>query len=87
MTAPKDLEIYQVGTLTKMMNSIPKSFASHMITKLALIQYNIASSFPILLQGNRYFLLIIERFTRTNLVLILKEKSDAKASQRLEEGC
>jgi hypothetical protein len=44
---PKDLEICQVCAITKMKNSIPKTLADHMITKLALIQFDIAGPFPI----------------------------------------
>jgi hypothetical protein len=61
-----------------MTNSISKTLTDHMITKLTLIQFDIASPCPILLQGNRYFLCIIDSFIWKNWVLDLNEKSDAK---------
>jgi hypothetical protein len=75
---PKDLDICEVCAITKMKNSIPKTLANHMISKLTLIQVDIAGPFLTSLQGNRYFLLIIDSFTCKNWVLVLKEKSDAK---------
>jgi hypothetical protein len=43
---PKDLEICEIYAIAKMKNSIPKTLADHMVSKLALIQFNIADSFP-----------------------------------------
>jgi hypothetical protein len=63
--------------ITKMINSIAKTLADHMITKLVIIQFDITSPFRISLQRKRYFLLIIACFTRKNWVQVLKEKSDA----------
>jgi hypothetical protein len=80
---PTDLEICEVCAIAKMKNSISKTLANHMVSKLSLIQLDIAGPFPTSLQGNRYFLLIIDSFTRKNWILVLKEKSDAKSS--LEE--
>jgi hypothetical protein len=80
---PKDLDRREVCTIAEMKTSIPKTFANYMISKLAFIQLDIAGPFPTSLQGNRYFLLIIDCFTCKNWVLLVKEKSDAKKS--LEE--
>jgi hypothetical protein len=80
---PKDLKICEGYAITKMKNSIPKTLANHMVSKLSLIQFDITSPFPTSVQGNRYFLLIIDSFTRKNWILVLKEKSDAKSA--LEE--
>jgi hypothetical protein len=80
---PKDLKIYEVCAIAKMKNTIPKTLANHMISKLTLIQFDIASPFPTSLQGNRYFLLIIDSYTCKNWVLVLKEKGYAKRA--LEE--
>jgi hypothetical protein len=59
---------------------MPKTLADYRITMRTLIQFDIASPFPILLERNRYFLLIIDNYTRTNWVLVLKEKSDANGA-------
>jgi hypothetical protein len=66
-----------------MKNSIPKTLAAHMVSKLALIQFDIAGPCPTSLQGNRYFLIIIDSFTRKNWVHGLKVKSDG--NRALEE--
>jgi hypothetical protein len=68
---PKNLDICEVCAIAKMKNSIPKILADH-------IQFDIAGPFPTSLQGNRYFLLIVDSFTSKNWVLVLKEKNDAK---------
>jgi hypothetical protein len=73
---PKDLNICEVCAIATMKNSIPKTLADHMVSKLALIQFDIAGPYLISLQRNRYFLLINESFTCKNWVLVLKEKSD-----------
>jgi hypothetical protein len=77
---PKDLEICEVYAIAKMKNSIPKPLANHTVSKLSLIQFDIAGPFPTPLEGNRYSLLIIDSFTRKNWILVLKEKWDAKSA-------
>jgi hypothetical protein len=66
-----------------MKNSIPKTLADHMVSKLDLIQFDIGGSFATSLQENRYFLLMIDSDTRKNSVLVLQEKGNAKKA--LEE--
>jgi hypothetical protein len=75
---PEDLDICEVCAIAKMTNSIPKTRADHMVSKLALIQFDIAGPVPKSLNGNRYFILIVDCFTRNNWVLVLNKKSDAK---------
>lgn len=75
---PKELRICEVCAISKMKNSISKVLADHIASKIALVQLDIAGPFPESLQGNRYFLLIVDSFTHKNWVLVLKAKSDAK---------
>jgi len=72
------MEPCEVCALTKMKNSIPKQLREHKATKLALIQFDIAGPFPTSLRGNRWFLLIIDSYTRKNWVIPLKHKGDAQ---------
>lgn len=60
-----------------MTNLIPKLLSEHKAFLLALIQFDIAGPFPISLRGNRYFMLIIDSWSRMNWILALKHKSDA----------
>jgi hypothetical protein len=71
------MEVCEVCALTKIRNSIPKQLREHKATKLALIQFDIAGPFPTSLRGNRWFLLIIDSYTRKNWVIPLKHKGDA----------
>jgi hypothetical protein len=75
---PEKMEPCEVCALTKMRNSIPKQLREHKATKLALIQFDIAGPFPTSLRGNRWFLLIIDSYTRKNWVIPLKHKGDAQ---------
>jgi Reverse transcriptase (RNA-dependent DNA polymerase)/gag-polypeptide of LTR copia-type len=75
---PSKKEICEVCSLTKMTNLIPKQLSPHKLSKLALIQFDVAGPFPISLRGNRYFMLIIDSWTREEWVLCLKQKSDAQ---------
>ncbi|KAF7578672.1 UBN2 multi-domain protein [Pyrenophora tritici-repentis] len=75
---PEKIEICEVCSLTKMKNSIPKQLREHKATKLALVQFDIAGPFPTSLRGNRWFLLIIDSYTRKNWVIPLKKKGDAQ---------
>ena len=52
-------DICEVYAITKITNLIPKLLSKHKAFLLALIQFDIASLFLIILRGNRYFLLII----------------------------
>jgi hypothetical protein len=72
---PKDLKIFEICAIAKMNNTISKTLANYMVSKLALIQFDIAGPFPTSFQGNRYFLLIIDSYICKNWVLVLKEKS------------
>ena len=63
---PTEREICEVCALTKMKNRIPKTLSEHKDHKLALIQFDIAGPFPKTIRGNRYFLLIIDNYTRKN---------------------
>ncbi|KAI0999756.1 hypothetical protein K3495_g8444 [Podosphaera aphanis] len=80
---PKDVDICKVCALANMRNSIPKTLANHVASKLALVQFDIAGPFPTSLQGNRYFVLMIDVFTRKNWVRVLKTRGEAKIA--LEE--
>src|SRR4029077_11604433 len=71
-------QIADVCSLTKMTNLIPKQLSPHKLSKLALIQFDVAGPFPISLRGNRSFMLIIDSWTREEWVLCLKQKSDAQ---------
>lgn len=77
---PKHREICDVCQLTKMTNKFPNLLSDHKSSRLSLIQLDIAGPFPKSLRGNRYFLLIIDSFSRKNWVIPLKQKSDAISS-------
>ena len=74
---PSVREVCEVCTLTKMTNRIPTTLSDHKDETLKLIQFDIAGPFPKTIRGNRYFLLIIDSFTRKNWIIPLKQKSDA----------
>jgi hypothetical protein len=80
---PEKKEICEVCALTKMRNSIPKQLRDHKAEKLALVQFDIAGPFPTSLRGNRWFLLIIDSYTRKNWVIPLKQKGDAQKELRV----
>jgi hypothetical protein len=74
---PNNLDICEVCVLTKMTNRIPKQLSIHKSKRLELIHFGIASSFTQSFRGNHYFILIINRSTRVNWIILLKHKSDA----------
>lgn len=76
---PSERKPCSVCALTKMTNRIPTKLSNHKDDTLALIQFDIAGPFLKSIRGNRYFLLIIDSFTRKNWVITLKQKSDAIA--------
>jgi hypothetical protein len=80
---PEKKEICEVCALTKMRNSIPKQLRDYKAKKLALVQFDIAGPFPTSLRGNRWFLLIIDSYTRKNWVIPLKQKGDAQKELRV----
>ena len=61
-----------------MTNKIPKTLSEHKPQKLELVQFDIAGPFPKSLCGNRYFMLIIDNWSRMNWILCLQHKSDAQ---------
>jgi hypothetical protein len=64
------------------MNSIPNVLAERSLFRLALIQFDIARPFHKSLRGNKYFLLIIDNWTRKNWVIPLPSKSEATQELR-----
>jgi hypothetical protein len=80
---PETMELCEVCALTKMRNSIPKQLREHKAAKLALIQFDIAGPFPTSLRGNRWFLLIIDSYTRKNWIIPLKHKGDAQKELKI----
>ncbi|KAI1004412.1 hypothetical protein K3495_g3804 [Podosphaera aphanis] len=74
---PKNREVCEACQLTKTTNRKSKTLADRKERRLSLIQFDIAGPFPKSLRGNRYFLLIIDSFSRKNWILLLKQKSDA----------
>jgi len=80
---PVKKEICEVCALTKMRNRIPTQLRDHKAEKLALIQFDIAGPFPTSLRGNRWFLLIIDSYTRKNWVIALKQKGEAQKELRV----
>lgn len=74
---PSKIPVCEVCALTKMKNLIPKQLSSHKTRRLELIHFDIAGPFPKSLRGNRYFLLIIDSWTRVNWILTLKTKDEA----------
>jgi hypothetical protein len=66
-----------------MTNRIPKKLSDHKDKRLALVQFDIAGPFPTSTRGNKYFLLIIDSFTRKNWIITLKHKSDAIESLKM----
>jgi hypothetical protein len=79
---PTDLEICAVCAIAKMTNSIPKTLSEHEEFLLALIQFDIAGPFPMSLRGFKYFMLVIDSWSRKNWILLLKHKSDAPKALR-----
>jgi hypothetical protein len=77
------IEVCEVCALTKIRNSIPKQLREHKAAKLALIQFDIAGPFLTSLRGNRWFLLIIDSYTRKNWVIPLKHKGDAQKELKI----
>jgi hypothetical protein len=74
---PSNRDVCEVCQLTKITNSIPKVLAEHLLSRLALIQFDIAGLFYKSLCSNKYFLLIIDNWTRKNWVIPLLNKSEA----------
>jgi hypothetical protein len=74
---PSDIDICEVCCLTKMTNRLPKKLAEHKDRKLALIQFDVAGPLPISARKNRYFLLIIDSYTRENWVICLQSRDGA----------
>jgi hypothetical protein len=60
-----------------MTNRLPKKLAKHKDRKLALIQFDVAGPLPISARKNRYFLLIIDSYTRENWVIYLQSRDGA----------
>ena len=79
---PKIGEVCEVCQLTKMTNRIPNSLSEHKDQRLALIHLDVAGPFPKSLRGNRYFMLIVDSYSRKNWILLLKQKSDAPGCLR-----
>ena len=77
---PTTMEICEVCATTKMTNQIRKELNPHKLTRLALVQFDIAGPFPKSLRGNRWFLLIIDSYTRRNWIICFAKKSDAIAA-------
>ena len=84
---PERKEICEVCAMTKMRNSISKQLREHKTNKLALIQFDIAGPFPTSLRGNRWFILIIDSYTRKNWVIPLKQKGEAQEKLRTWKIC
>jgi hypothetical protein len=74
---PSDIDICEICCLTKMTNRLPKKLAKHKDRKLALIQFDVAGPLPISARKNRYFLLIIDSYTRENWVICLQSRDGA----------
>ncbi|KAI1005659.1 hypothetical protein K3495_g2571 [Podosphaera aphanis] len=79
-----------VCKLTKMKNYTPKTLSQHKIHRLALIQFDIAGPCPKSVRGNRYFMLIIDNWSRRNWVICLISKDQAAKAitlwKAIEEG-
>jgi hypothetical protein len=60
-----------------MTSRIPKQLSTHISKRLELIYLDIAGPFPQSIGGNRYFIHIIDSYTRVNWIIPLKHKSDA----------
>ncbi|KAI0992332.1 hypothetical protein K3495_g15854 [Podosphaera aphanis] len=52
----------------KMMNKISKTLAQHKTEPLELISFDVAGPFPMSLRGNRYFLQVIDNWSRRTCV-------------------
>ena len=74
---PSDIDICDICCLTKMTNRLPKKLAEHKDRMLALIQFDVAGPLPITARKNRYFLLIIDSYTRENWVICLQSRDGA----------
>ena len=75
---PTKLKIYKVCSLTKITNTFPKTLSDYKHFRLALIQFDIAGLFLLLLRKNRFFILIIDNWTRKTWVICLKSKGEAQ---------
>ncbi|KAI0995304.1 hypothetical protein K3495_g12878, partial [Podosphaera aphanis] len=87
---PNDNVMCGVCKLTKMRNYTPKTLSQHKNHRLALIQFDIAGPFPKSVRGNRYFMLIIDNWSRRNWVICLNSKDQAVKAitlwKAIEEG-
>ena len=66
----------------KMRNKISKKLAKHKEEVLALVSLDVAGPFPTSLRGNRYFLQLIDNFSRKNWSIPLKTKDEAITALR-----
>lgn len=77
ITIPKEVDICDVCSLTKMKNRVRKQLSVWPTEPLELIQFDVAGPLPPTIRGNRYFLLIVDICTRRDWVIPMKLKSDA----------
>jgi hypothetical protein len=79
---PRDKRICKSCQIGKMRNRTSKTLAVHKREALELVSLDIAGPFPTSLRGNRYFMQIIDNFTRKNWSIPLKTKGEAMTSLR-----
>jgi hypothetical protein len=65
-----------------MINRISKKLSKHIPKGLELIHLDLAGPFPQSIYGNRYFIFIIDSYTRVNWIILLKHMSDAIARMK-----
>ena len=79
---PRERRICKSCQVGKMRNRTSKTLAVHKKEALELVSLDIAGPFPTSLRGNRYFLQLIDNFTRKNWSIPLKAKSEAMDALR-----
>ena len=90
---PKKILLCHVYAISKIKNSIPKELLQRAERLLALVQFDIAGPFPLSVNGNQYFLLIIDNWSNKEWFVPIRSKSDAqselakwKVARELETG-
>jgi hypothetical protein len=79
---PKERRICKSCKIGKMRNRTSRVLAEHKKEALQLVSLDIAGPLPTSLRGNRYFMQIIDNYTRKNWSIPLKSKDEAMSALR-----
>lgn len=76
ITIPDSIEICEICMKTKLRNRRSKVLAKHKDCKLDLLSIDIAGPFPKSIRGYRFFVEVLDNYTRKVWILLLKKKDD-----------